>query len=493
MKRNKNEDVINIPFRKTIHAFGNTLTLELPREVVQDREISFQWITLAPGLWNDYNVFLDNETEKELSEKNFDTISMSATMGKNIYGPVFKSTTESYSAKSILMKQISDHFGNNIQPGFLRLPMFMDWTDARYNPAVDGLWDKYMAQMAAEYYGEPLQPKHKGFLPESARLKFANDYQYPTKASKETIESLRYQICLGPNVTATWSTDAQLIEMGFSDEQRPRGKHNKIYMSNPTFREWRIITATDYDTGTFTKDDTLEITAIPTAPFFESIKFTLGMEKSKEYKNASYEPEMKKIFDRMGLFTSMRFSFSYDKTTQKFTFCVPKNKNFDHLQINIDPELASRLGFGSTKKIDASAADAQGCIVGTKVEDNINFKDADVKALTETMDTGVVNILDQNSTSYSTVGMTKKLLATLIPDGLGSMHLEPSFYKYPAPTTRIPNYLISSAPTVELNLLFQKITEENQIVDFDWKYKAVVAGSLRCVKPCDDSEPHRKK
>ena len=109
----------------------------------------------------------------------------------------------------------------------------------------------------------------------------------------------------------------------------------------------------------------------------------------------------------------MRFSFYYNETTKKFTFCVPKNKNFDHLQINIDPELASRLGFGLTKKIDASAADARGCIVGTKVKDNTNFKDADVKALTKTIDTGLVIISDLNSTSYSTVGMTKKLLANL--------------------------------------------------------------------------------
>ena len=120
----------------------------------------------------------------------------------------------------------------------MQCPFFFDWVDLNNSLHDYDTWAKLVGMV---FYGELYdKAKHTGVLPQSvAGMEGVNDLKIPINTMNEVIamDRLRYRLWVAPYTKITFSSDAPLLDLGFTPEQfGSRTVFKQIEIINPTFR-----------------------------------------------------------------------------------------------------------------------------------------------------------------------------------------------------------------------------------------------------------------
>jgi len=486
-KRNFTRDLITshlkdvfVPFHVDIPAGHSTFTVSIPTRFA-NREFFFSNVVLVPDFYSQQAAGYDLDIPEELNQ----------LILYNLYLKVnFKTEPKLHPASftpennvittAQFAKKANDFFQTNKPIGLQHLGCFFDWIDTRFESTSGLSWDDYIKLMAVTYYGEPYnEAKHYNALPISARTVYgANNYLYPTRLSDATLENLRFRFNIAPNTNALFSTNGQLQSMGFSNSQiGDKVDRNRHVMENDSKTQFETIEAENEAKIELTKDNKMIMSLQVNQKNFYSEQVQVSLTKGESYKNANYLNLIKKGLKELADQCNIETNFSYDTITKIFSFTFPNNPSMDNFTIVVPTELAERLGFGLITDIKENNK------TGEIADDTINVNEMADKAIALAMDTSLVIISDDNSSSNLTAGIYEKFMAALYATGKGTMEIPESDFYYEPAKMRVPSIYSGSTATVPATFKLYRYLDRNQLVNLVWKTGAYIYGILRGMEP----------
>jgi hypothetical protein len=478
MKPRSNYKDVHVPFRVFIPAGHSRFVVPVPTTLA-GRDFFFSYLGLMPDFYSTQSAGFDLDTEEELNQRHYFQVYLMTECLRDLYPRPFEPAT-SISTTAAFATAANTFFDATRPGNLVSLGYFIDWWDTRYNPQDYLSWDSFVQMNAPVYYGEAYNPaKHNNALPVTARtVSGANNYLYPTVLSEETLQYLRFRIHIAPNVQTVYSTDRQLLAMGFTLEQiGSRSQRHQIIMINESMSRFQTITAVDPALENIPKDRKLVLTLYPTTNHFVSSLFRFFMTKKQLMKNETIETVVKRALARVSDSSNIRIQFAYDKATKIFSFSFPTNQSLVNTTCNVSIELAERTGFGL---VTAIAHDNR---KGIKIDDEPDVKFAENKARALAYDTSLVIVSDDNCSSNTTTGINEKFMAALYPTGFGTLEIPESALCHDPPTMRLPSTFTGSSGFIPTTFKLSRFMDENVLENLVWKNGAFICGSLRGVHP----------
>jgi hypothetical protein len=155
---------------------------------------------------------------------------------------------------------------------------------------------------------------------------------------------LRYGLWVTPFTKITFSSDAPLLDLGFTPEQfGQRTVFKQIEIINPTFRYrvWNV--GVNMPSKVFTKFD-FKMTVSPSMTPINSNRYTVNIAQENFTNSAELAKIMTKVVKRLATDINIYLSLDYDPTTSKFTFTFPTS-NLVTLSLNLTNELCACMGY----------------------------------------------------------------------------------------------------------------------------------------------------
>jgi hypothetical protein len=167
---------------------------------------------------------------------------------------------------------------------------------------------------------------------------------------------------------------------------------------------------------------------------------------------------------------NLQMGVTYDPDKKKFTFTFPES---DVIDVTLHPatELSDRLGFNLISDITKRNATST-----EKCEDTPDMKEAEKKARALVNDTSIVIVTDDNSWSMTTVGVSEKLMASLMPDG---PYLRMSHGNKIPPMMRLPSVFTGSAAEVPATFKLHRFLDDGHPYNLQWKHDGYIYGVLQ--------------
>ena len=487
-KRNFNRELITsdpnknvfVPFNVDIPAGHSTFTVPVPTRF-SDREFFFSNVVLVPDFYSQQAAGYDLDVQEELDQLILYDLYLKVNFKTDPkLHPASFTPENSVTTTAQFAKRANDFFETNKPIGLQHLGCFFDWIDIRYEPISGQSWDDYIKIMAVTYYGEPYnEAKHFNALPVSARTVYgANNYLYPTRLSDVTLENLRFRFNIAPNTNALFSTNGQLQSMGFSNSQiGDKVDRNRHVMENDNKTHFETIEAENEAKVELTKDHKMIMSLQVNQKYFSSEVVQVSLTKGESYKNENYLTLIKTGLRELANQCNIEANFSYDSLTKVFSFTFPNNRSMDNFTIVVPTELAERLGFGLIRDITENNK------TGEKADDTIDVKEMAEKAIALAMDTSLVIISDDNTSSNLTAGIHEKYMAALYATGTGTMEIpEADFCQEPA-KMKMPSIYTGSTATIPATFRLSRYLDGNRLVNLVWKTGAYIYGTLRGVQP----------
>ena len=364
--------------------------------------------------------------------------------------------------------------------GFNHLGLFIDWYDIRFENSPGISWDAFVQYiMAFEYYGAPYNEQlHYNKLPVSARsVPGANNYLFPISRVSDVMNNIRFRINIAPNTNAVYSTDSQLLAMGFTPDQiGKRKKNNKLKMENYLVNEFFSITAMLKPSIAIMRGNQLTIGLEPHSNYLITNPFTLTLTRKENFKNVNYKTKLAQAMQTYAIKSNLSFGFSYDAATKKFSFEFPNNSAFDYFVITMPTELSERLGFDFTTDIKKEKRTGK----AIKDADDFNIDETANEARALCLDTALVLVSDYYNSSNKTAGMNNAYLTALYPTSTGTSMETPMMESCHKPATMTLSSTLATAEGFVLpKFKLSRFLDNRNFVNFVWTKGAYVSGILR--------------
>ena len=469
-----------VPFRIYVPAGQSTFSVPIPT-YYGDRQFYFSYCTLTPKLFSDQAAKMNLDPPAELLEEYKYKIYYQGNFKSGL--PLYPDTVVIMNTETSALKvveRINNFFESKKPIGLNHLGVFMDWYDVRYEDLPNTSWDAFVQQvMSFEYYGVPYNEKlHYNKLPVSARtVPGANNYLFPTSRVPDVMNNIRFRINIAPNTNVVFSTDSQLLAMGFTPVQiGKRKKNNKLKMENNSRSEYDFITAFLKPNLTFMKGNQLTIGLEPYSDLFVSEPFTFTITREENFKNLNYKIKLNEAMQKYAIESNLNFGFTYDSTAKKFSFEFPNNPSFDYFVIVIPTELSERLGFDLVTDIGKNNSTGK----VTKDAGDFDIDETANAARALCLDTNFVVISDYYNTSNNTVGMSTAYLTALFPTSAGTSLETPMMESCHAPATMMLSSTLATAEgSIFPKFKLSRFSDDNKFINFVWTEGAYVCGTLR--------------
>jgi hypothetical protein len=373
-----------------------------------------------------------------------------------------------------LSKSINDFFESRKPEGLARLGLFFDWTDVRYSKETMNMtWDQYVQSNALSFYGEAYRPdRHFNALPVSARdLKGVNNYLFPTHPSEEDAESLRFRMNVAPNAKGRFSSDNQLLNLGFSEKQMKERIEKRYEFSNPFPGLYESFVAENPYTYDLSKKTVFRITLVVPKSNFVSDPVKVVLTRKQLRINTEVRDAVQKALVKLKDLSNIVVEMRYDASLKTFKFSFPINPA---LLVSLNPaiELANRLGFKFNTTITKRNPEST-----EKVDDTPDLTEAEKKARALVYDTSIVIVSDENSRSMFTVGISETFMASLMPTMAGTLEL--SQFCNTMPKMMLPSVFTGSSDVVPATFRLNRFLDHENLVKLQWKHDAYVIGVLK--------------
>jgi hypothetical protein len=230
------QDVI-VPFRERIPANTSRFSIQIPRLYAPKRLFHFNHLFLAPNLFNIEAQELKVEAKVEDKMVYSFPINLTAQFSNpkglfpNLYNNKMQST-------DLFMTSVNNYFDSQKPDFAMQSPFFFDWVDLN-NTMHD--YETYAKLAGMVFYNEVYnKAQHSGVLPQSvAGMEGVNNLKSPISTMDEVtaMGRLQYRLWVTPFTKITFSSDAPLLDLGFTPEQfGQRTVFKQIEIINPTFR-----------------------------------------------------------------------------------------------------------------------------------------------------------------------------------------------------------------------------------------------------------------
>jgi hypothetical protein len=463
---------IHVPFHIKIPAGHSKFIIPVPK-AFNDRIFDFTDLTLVPDYYALLAADYEMDTDEELNQIVEFEIFLSAMFSENPFPVEPFEKPASVKTTPELAKWINDRFEETRPNGYYHLGVFFDWTDLSFVPGGDQSWDDYVIEKSMEYYGVPFDKRlHFNALPLSARdVPGANNYLFPTEPGDETAMSLRFRMNVTPNARAMYSTDLQLLDFGFSAAQiGPRQSNKKFFFSNKHSNEFQTFTAAGEYNDDLNKRTVFRVSMTIYRKMMETETEKVQVTRQKMRVNTEMFNAVQKTLHDISNECNLEVSVTYDPEKKRFTFHFPENPK---ISITIHPaeELSNRLGFNLISDITKRNATST-----EKKEDTPDMREAEKKARALVNDTSIVMVTDDNSFSMTTVGVSEKLMASLMPDG---PYLKMSRGDDSPPKMRLPSVFTGSAADVPATFKLHRFLDDGHPTNLQWKHDGYIYGVLR--------------
>lgn len=477
-RRRLPEEDVQIPFHSKIPAGHSLFTVKIPREF-SNRRFYFEDLRLVPNFYSQQALDMKLDTDAEMNEAFEYSLNFLADCGANLFPGKFEMPSTVADTPS-MAKSINNFFENR-GIGMLRLGVFFDWHDLRYDRVAHLYTWKYFVEvlMAEAYYGIPYdESKHFNWLPSSARtIVGANNYLFPTDHSAENLENLRFRILLSPNTDAVFSTEKHLLAMGFGEDQLLPKVKQQIRFTNPNVTGYSFVQGEDPVGINLGKVPPLKVNMTSNSETFAAEPITFQILRKDERHNADMLTAMKEALSDLAQKTNWVLDIAYLAKQKKFQFVFPQNDNIV-IQLRLEEELSNRLGFSFTDVISRSNNTST-----FEVDDEPDVNEAIKKSRAVVYDTAIVVVSQENKTSKLTSGIYGKCMALLYSKEGGNMEMPPSERKATMQLSNIFSVTEDSFPaTFRLSRYFDKLEAdilESELVHFEWRQTAYVYGMLR--------------
>jgi hypothetical protein len=472
-KHQKLQQDINVPFNIKIPAGHSKFIIPVPK-AFNDRMFQFSELTLMPDYLSLLAADFQMDTDEELDELVDFPMYLSAGIQGNLYPGIISIPSTIVTTPALI--QFLNPVIEGLKPeGLKRLGLFFDWTDLTFVPGKE-TWDDYVKDKAMEYYGEVYNPgKHFNALPVSARdVKGANNYLFPTMPSDETRLSLRFRMHVAPNTVGMYSSDLQLYDLGFTRAQLGKRNAKKQYeFRNEKDGDFQMFQAEEEYIQALNKKTPLKISLTILTDNFISASRSVLVTRRQVRTNTEMLTAVKKTLLELVDLSNINLGLTYDndEKIKKFTFSFPANPV---LNVTLHPavELSNRLGFNLISNITKRNATST-----EKCEDTPDIKEAEKKARALVYDTRIVIVTDDNSSSMMTVGISEKLMASLMPFLDGSLKM--SQCDITPPKMRLPSVFTGSSDVVPATFKLHRFLDHENLVNLQWKHDGYVFGVLR--------------
>jgi hypothetical protein len=462
-----------VPFRIKVPAGHSTFTVNVPR-VFNNKIFSVAELFLVPSnyslLAEDFNLDTDDELDDPV---NYDVHLKIEIIG-DLYPFEFTLPTQVQNTPDVA-RLTNIYFDVKKPVGIKNIPFFFDWTDLRFlEQPPDVSWDHYVrTTMALSYYGVPFKEElHYNALPLSAQnVPGANNYLFPTQLNAITLQHLRFRMFFSPNSISTFSTDEQLLSMGFSAEQiGPRRSNRRFNFGNVSLKAYGTEQASNQLTFVMEQKNQLKIGLFQNLSHFTSSNVSCQTTKKQQRKNVDIIVAVKKALEELSTFTNIITSANYYSATSVFAMIFPENNNIA-VTIVMPTELTERLGFGLSGEIDHRHG------TGQPFSDKPDFENAVAKARALVYDTSIVVVTDDNSRSNTTSDTSENFVANLMPSWEGVLKLTNLFHK--APKMRLPTVFTGSSNKIPATFRLHRYLDSERMMNLQWLEDAYVFGILR--------------
>jgi len=470
---------VGIPFKEYLPAGTSTFTIGIPKEY-GDRQFYFDSLHLV----SDYYVVEAQEDNVETDQEMGEIIDYQLSLGvkfnvKDFDFFDFEGTSFSPTATvktPDLMVNCNNHFELKGRPnGFVKCPFFFDWTDDRYDQEEFGTWDNYVQNvMALAYYGQKYDPAlHFDALPASVRdVDNSNNYRFPTVLSDVNVDHIRIRLNVGPNVTTYFSSNNVLLNLGFTAEQlgTRAANRNFAFINNSNYG-YITFTARDEPLTVLVKANTLQIRLKLTVEALQSRSQKISISRADMRKNVNFSDRVKAALSEIKRETCLDVQFNYDTATTIFSFVFPTNPKMME-DIDLDPELANKMGFGLITNINAENRSGQ------PVSEKVDVKKLEEKARSLVYETNMVVVSDESSSANTTANLQNLFMAALFPSSFGTLDMSPTSWS-PPPLMPIPTVFGNSSNLVPAKFRLDRFIDHNILVRLSWSTGAYVSGVLR--------------
>jgi len=355
-----------------------------------------------------------------------------------------------------LISEANDYFEKNCkQAGFKRLPVLFDWCDLRFS-TYNGSWDEFVqTKMSVEYYGVPFNSfQHFNNLPKSAQdFNLANNYLFPHIMSTENMDNLRVRILIAPNINVYFSNKVQLTRMGFRSDQISNRMQNLLP------NDWRIVTALDPSKFQIEEPGKFKIRVRIFKSRFLSNYVTGILTTNQIQNNDCCFRVLTDVITQLSEETNYEVSLSYDSDKQVFEFCFPSNTAKTNVSVNLELELAHRLGFGRVSLINAKNN------LGVKVHETLKIDQVKKEPL-----------CNENQIR---VGNTTFIFTNVGPLAIRMINCCPCL---PLQITSLPTILMPSPGELQLEFELSNFAEDNVLVPFHSKVDSIIYGVLKNIE-----------
>jgi len=477
---------IFVPFKSRVPPGGSTFDIPIPKTYL-NRTFSFDNIMMIPDAYVHQAEQYNEETEEELEQvETYDVYIRVKFLKEKIikfYGPKFLQETKMKNTLG-LVQAINAFFEFNKPTGIVSTPVFFDWLDLRFKGTGKEKFDEFYQRMATLYYGEKYDPiKHFNALPLSARKVYGvNNYLFPTIMTGENFEFIRLQLTVAPNTFASFSTELQLMCMGFSQKQ-----------IGPRYEDSNNFAMINFDSSYYSRfpcQNTISSSLTPTANLLKMFaqvtsfnymteKQEINISKRAAEKNQNFELVIKETFQNFEVAANLKFGVIYHTREAKFEFLFPDNQKMTEMQILIPSDLAERLGFDLTTEITPLNNKGKAII-------DYDPKETEDRARALAHDTGLIIVSDYNTGTNTTSGINEKYMAALYPTETGSMvvHVNQVCNDQPVMTLEATCMTEQYIPAT---FLLSKFLQHNKLVNLIWNEGLTMQGALRGVHPLKHS------
>ena len=473
-------DVI-VPFRERIPANTSRFSIQIPHLLAPKRLFHFNRLFLAPNLFNieAQELKVEAKVEDQMAVRSF-VVNLTAQF-PNPKALFIHPYNNKLQATDLFINGVNSYFDSQKPDFAMQCPFFFDWVDLNNSLHDYDTWAKLVGMV---FYGELYdKAKHFGVLPQSvAGMEGVNDLKIPinTMSAVEAMARLRYRLWVAPYTKITFSSDAPLLDLGFTPEQfGSRTVLKQIEIINPTFRYrvWNV--GVNMPSKVFSKWD-FKMTVSPATTPINSNRYTVNMTPEKFNNSAKLAKVMIDVVKRLAADINVYLSLDYDPATSKFIFTFPTS-DLVTLSLNLTDELCARLGYsgviaitkGLTPQPEPTAATTTGSAPPGKP-----VADVKKKVVAICYDTGLVICSLEQTSANTTSGIYDYYMASLFPHLSGTMQMAALNSSSLPPSTPVP--LTSGASTsVPLHFNLSRIYDNQQVADFAWKHDAFIYGELR--------------
>ena len=472
---------VKCPFRVRVPAGESTFTVPVPQSYC-DRSFYFSKLTLSPDYFNQQAANFNQDLDEEL-DSTVDDFSLYMTIGFNVdklYDKRYDQDQKENTPRTIgaLIKDINNYFEVNKPTGMIRSPFFLDWTDIDLQDSVDSV-ESVVKATGDIYYDEAYdEAKHGNVLPPSvADLPGVNNTLFPSglTANDPTRDKIRIRMHCAPQTKATFSTNSQLRNMGFTEEDIGRRVARRpIVVKNPD-EEYAVLQASQppdlaysWIPASLTKLSVLPLSETWVSP---EVDFT-KLRRKDERINTSLAIYIKKAVDMVAAWSNWNFSFFYNSDST-FQFGFPNNVNA-RATMHMTPSLAMRMGYGLNRQITSSS-------VPQPVPEMRDIKESERMSLALVYDTGLVVVSLSKSSSNTTSNIDNQFMASLEPEPPGVLKM--AYNCESTSLVQVPFHKTGSCASAFVTFDLSRFNEAGIPIPFAWKTGAYVNGTFTGLPP----------